>query len=380
MLLGSIALASTLLTGCSSNSNTTTTPQTTTSYTQYLFNVNYNGGTGSTVTSFMEHTDTGSLSYTTNPTIGAGNAAESFSLTPNGNYAYVNNQADSTVSQYAVSSSYGTLSAVSTPISTSGTYGTGSPIGGAVHPNGGFYYTCNAQDISVFSIGSGGALQYCSNTTATAVGEPQQIVFDSTGYMAFVTGATGVYAFNVSPSTGALTPATVPTYSTAVAMGGMVIDSNKHLYAGGGTTGIYGWTIGSGAILTAVGTEPIVTLPAGSFSGTPTGMTFEPNHAALYVAESGNGCIGAFTVSSSSGILTAVNQQPFAAGPQVGAVAADPTGSYLYSANYSQNKIGGYVIGTGGALTLISDQPYITGTGPVALKLLQFVQYTVNDQ
>lgn len=365
VLLGSLALASTVLTGCSNSSTTTTTtPQTTTSYAQYLFNVN-NGGPS--VASFVQHIDSGALTPTATPIVAAGTNPQSFNITPAGQFAYVNNTGANTISQYYVNPSYGTLTAITTDMPSGGT---GTPIGGAVHPSGAYYYTCNAGDISVFTIGSTGALTLVSNTAATTLGEPQQITFDSTGAYAYVTGATGLYSFAVTPGTGALVAG--PTYSTTAPLGGIVVDNASHLYATAGTQQIMGWSIGGSGILTPINGLP--TLPTGAFNGTPAGLTFEPNHAAIYVAEPGTSSIGAFSVGG-GGLLGGLIGQPYTSGTDVYAVAADPTGSYLYSANFAQNAIGAYTIGSGGVLGLVLGQPFQTGAGPNVLKLIQYVSY-----
>ena len=374
-LLGSLALASTLLTGCSDDTTAATSPQTVTYYSQYLYNVN-TGATPSTVTSYIQHLDSGSLTVTQNPARNAGNGGAKISINPAGQFAYVNNNGDNNISQYSVSPSYGYLTALANATVALPVASAGAPVGGAVHPSGLRYYSCNNNgDVSVFDISNTG--QLVANPTVTAVANgPEQIAFDASGVYAYVTTSSGLYAFTVDATTGALTPAATPTYGAGVVMGGIVRDNANHLYITAGTNEVYGYSIGTTGALTALGTAGVVaTLPVGSFLGTPTGLTFEPNHAALYVTEPAlaTPAIGAFSVSAGTGTLTAIvgaNAQT-----NVCDVAADPTGSYLYCTNFGTNSIGAYVIGTGGSLSLVAGQPFLTGTNPISLKLLQFVSY-----
>ncbi len=89
-----------------------------------------------------------------------------------------------------------------------------------------------------------------------------------------------------------------------------------------------------------------------------------------YVANNESDNISGFSINSSMGALTAISGSPFsdpgAAGADVVAVAADPFGRFLYVANNSDESVSGFSINSRtGALTAISGSPYMDPTPPM---------------
>jgi 6-phosphogluconolactonase len=104
--------------------------------------------------------------------------------------------------------------------------------------------------------------------------------------------------------------------------------------------------------------------PAGT---KPTSMAADPSGRFLYEANDLNGAssneLFAFTINSSTGALTPIQGSPFASGADTLSVSVDPTGKFLYTADFGgdgnnpavPNSISQFSIdGTTGALSLVS--------------------------
>src|SRR5919107_122052 len=70
----------------------------------------------------------------------------------------------------------------------------------------------------------------------------------------------------------------------------------------------------------------------------------------VYVTNNGDNSISVFRADTSTGVLTQMGGSPFNVGNQPRAVAVDPSGKFLYTANTGDLGIGGFTIdpSTGG--------------------------------
>ena len=217
---------------------------------------------------------------------------------------------------------------------------------------------------------------------------------DPSGRFAYVAneGSNDVSAYTINSSTGALTAISCSTCSTGTAPTVTVDPSGQFVYVtniGSGsppTPSISAYTINtSTGVLTAISGSPF---PAGGAHTSPTSVTVDPTGQFVYVAsvstvgESGN--ISAFTINPNTGALAAVTGSPFTNGVNSpSSVAMDPSGLFAYVGN--QNTINSMwlmssfkIDATTGALTLLSLSPNLgAGTGGVATDPLgQFVYAT----
>jgi 6-phosphogluconolactonase (cycloisomerase 2 family) len=78
------------------------------------------------------------------------------------------------------------------------------------------------------------------------------------------------------------------------------------------------------------------------------------------------GYVFGFSVGS-GGVLTAVPGSPFAAGDQPSAIASDAKGTYVYVADAVRGNVLGYTVGSTGALTALSGSPYPAGNDPTGV-------------
>lgn len=100
----------------------------------------------------------------------------------------------------------------------------------------------------------------------------------------------------------------------------------------------------------------------------PSGVTVSGSNVYVAAADTTTGVGYVFGFSSSSGTLTPLNGGvPFAAGIKPSAIAADPTGAYLYVTDYNSNNVLGWTIGGTGLLTPLSGSPFPAGGNPSAI-------------
>ncbi|HEU5350974.1 MAG TPA: beta-propeller fold lactonase family protein [Terracidiphilus sp.] len=102
---------------------------------------------------------------------------------------------------------------------------------------------------------------------------------------------------------------------------------------------------------------------------TPTAVTTAASGAYVYVtaydATNGGGYVFGFTVNSDGSLAPMNGGVPYAAGTKPSAIAADPSGSYVYVTDAAQNRVLTFQV-NGGPLSLMSN-PAQTGNVPAAI-------------
>jgi 6-phosphogluconolactonase len=128
----------------------------------------------------------------------------------------------------------------------------------------------------------------------------------------------------------------------------------------------------SGASLTPLNNG--VPTPAGIH---PSAIAADPTGSYLYITDFGGNNVQGFSIAN--GALAPIAGSPFPAGNQPSSVVIDKTGKLAYVANSLDSNITGYVVGAGGSLKAIAT--FATDTQPVAIGidpgLNQYV-YTAN--
>jgi 6-phosphogluconolactonase len=229
----------------------------------YLPHDNFNGGAAGAISAYTANAPSGVLTPLGSFATG-GRQPGGITFNAAGTYLLSANNVSGTVSVFAVDATSGTLTAApGSPFST----GAGAtPTSVSIHQSGKFVYV--------------------SNTNAAPA--PSSIA-----------------AFQLNPTTGALTPVAGSPFST------------------GGT-------------VAAVGTVD----PSGKF---------------LFVTNTGTNSIQAFAIDQATGVLTPVPGSPFATAAQPAPLVIDPSGKYLYSANTGGNSVSSFAINaTTGALSLVN--------------------------
>jgi 6-phosphogluconolactonase (cycloisomerase 2 family) len=104
----------------------------------------------------------------------------------------------------------------------------------------------------------------------------------------------------------------------------------------------------------------------------------------LYVANSLEDSVSAFSVDLNSGALTALAGSPFAIGSGSGpaSLALNPAGAFLYVAGSNASKIFAFLIAADGSLSPVAGSPFFTGLNPseITINPLGFFLYTTNSE
>ena len=95
-------------------------------------------------------------------------------------------------------------------------------------------------------------------------------------------------------------------------------------------------------------------------------MIVDPTGKFVYVANYVSSNISGYAINSTTGALTDISGSPFSAGSEPKSVTVDPTGKFVYVVNFNDGDILGYTINpTTGALTSIGILP--TGGLPLSV-------------
>jgi 6-phosphogluconolactonase len=237
----------------------------------------------------------------------------------------------------------------------------------AVHPSGKYIYAANAgeDDVSFFQIQPYG--QLLEQIPRTAVGtSPTLLVMDSTGNYLYVanSGSQDISVLHIG-STGNLSTVGSPFQVGISPLNMKISPSGDFLYVTGAS--LQAGTPGYIEVLsiTTSTTSPLKLVAITQPGASPYGLEISPNGNYLYTANFGDNTISEFTIGS-NGLLTPIPGSPIGetfTGPV--SLLVEPSGKYLYIANQqSSGNIAGYTIGTNGALSLLNSSPYPTSAQP----------------
>jgi len=157
---------------------------------------------------------------------------------------------------------------------------------------------------------------------------------------------------------GAPSDVIVPTSVAVTGSGNYVYVSAYDSSASGPTGYIFGFSVGSNGILSPLSGSPWA---AGK---QPSAITTDPSGSYLYAADYGSADVLGYSISSSSGALLPLSGSPFPAGDQPSAIVADPNFPYLFVANSLDSTVSAYSISSG-VLTRLGS--FATGLDPVAI-------------
>ena len=148
----------------------------------------------------------------------------------------------------------------------------------------------------------------------------------------------------------------VPTGVTVLASGSYVFVTAYDASVTPAAGYIFGFSVGSGGVLTALNGSPYA---AGSY---PSAIASDATSTYVYATDFNKGDILGYTVSN--GVLTPLGGSPFRAGNQPSAIVIDPSFPYLYVTNSLDATVTAYSM-SNGALTSLGN--YDTGLDPVAI-------------
>jgi 6-phosphogluconolactonase (cycloisomerase 2 family) len=283
-------------------------------------------------------------------------------LHPSKKFLYAVNSGGNSVSVFTIASD-GTLTSSSKP----------TPAGSAPHeavidPSGQYLLVTNSlsDNISVYSINTGtGALSEVAGSPFLANLGPTAMVITPSGKFVYVTNPLG-YVSAFSFSGGVLAPVAGSPFASGLGVSALAVDKNeKYIYAANtGANTVSGFAINptSGAL------TPLQGSPYSSTAGTgPSAIAIDPANSIVYLTTQGSSfSIWAFSINSTSGVLTPVIGSPFnllAAGDLF--LEMEPKGTYFYVGNQSTTSIAGYQYNSGsGTPTAITGSPFAIGSAP----------------
>jgi 6-phosphogluconolactonase (cycloisomerase 2 family) len=204
------------------------------------------------------------------------------------------------------------------------------------------------------------------------------------GRFAYVSG-TGVYCFAIDAVTGALTALAGSPCDSGERVGVAADPSGKFIYAtldvgspSPPPVGVISSYVTAYAINSATGSLAAIAgsqLDSGGVN--VVDVTVDPSGQFVYEANYSGG-ISAFKINSVTGGLTGVPGSPFATAPTsnpynisgVNSVTVDPTGKFVYAAIEEGDDISAFVIDSStGALTPVTGSPFHAGTTPATVRV-----------
>ena len=274
-------------------------------------------------------------------------------------FFYVSDQSTDKINAFTQDPGTGKLTEVTgSPFSSGGSH----PYGIAVDPSNKFLFSANygnaSTGVAAFTINSSTGALTLVGTYATA-GQPACLVVSPNGKFVYVTnyGSNTLSSFSVNTSTGALTPlATIPAGN---APNRILFDpSGKYLIVDNlGDNNLETWSLNFDGSVTYVMTTPAIA------NSSPDGMNFDSSGTYLYVGNSGTvNSLNTFKFDPSTGILNMLYTYPLANTAGGSGVAVDPASQFVLASAFTSNSLFSFTMSSGALVS--SGTPVTTDSGP----------------
>jgi 6-phosphogluconolactonase len=311
----------------------------------------------------------------------------SVSVGPPASYAYVPNAAGGTISAYAINAQGQLTPLAISPIAVPGSIQLYETM---IDPTGQFLYVVDnstAGGLFAFAIQSDGSLLALNGGSAYATGHaPQSLAFDATGTFLYVLNLTdnSISAFSLNPASGVLSALPTPTYPVMSTNPNpqteQMVRAGNYLYVAENATNsveVFAITAGTGALTQGVTGSPFAT-DTGPYS-----LAADRSGSVLYTANRGAtaaGSISGFTVNSSTGILTPAGAQPLAI-PATNYLSIDPQGKFLFVTETNAVAVYPITRSSGVLGAAVAGPPFAAGSNPysVSVDLTDQFVYVAND-
>lgn len=319
------------------------------------------------VSAYTIDATTGALSSTGAAVPTGGSNLRSISIDPTGRFAYVANDGSGNISAFSINSSTGALTRIDAVPGLGGIENfpaETNPTSVTIAPSGKFAYVANfgSDSISAYAINNTtGALTMIDQNGPISFGgsvwagsKPTSVTIDPSGQFAYVTnfGSSSISTYSIDAGTGILTAlhtvagrngnlamtmtrgTTAITYSPRFAYVANYDSADVSAYSINAETGV------------------LTQIPCGGGTGcngsnfqtgtNPASVTVEPSGRYAYVANSFNGAggnsVSGYSINASTGKLTSLGA-PVSAGSSPRSVIADPSGKFVYVANYVSDNV-----------------------------------------
>jgi 6-phosphogluconolactonase len=304
-----------------------------------------------------------------------GSSPFGIAIHPSNQFAYVANQGENTISLLQIDASSGSLKEV-LPRTNAGR----SPGPMLMDPSGNFLFVANqgSNDISVFSVAASGALspvtQPGGRLTLPVGSVPSAMSMPNSGSLLLVSVPTfsSVYAFTVS--SGSLTPAPGSPVSVAEGLSSVTASptGNYVFVPNPATNTITGYSVHPSAanLLQILPSSPFANICGVSSTSTtcssPFGAAVDPSGKYLYIANYDSTDVSQYTINSSTGFLTTITSTTPTAGTNPAFAMFDPGGIFIYVANVGSKSITQLKLNSDGSLSGTSNSIQV-GDVPRAL-------------
>jgi 6-phosphogluconolactonase (cycloisomerase 2 family) len=251
----------------------------------------------------------------------------------------------------------------------------------AIDPQGSFLYAASQRSANlwIFSVNTNGSLVSVGGSPMLITSSGSQsssVVVDPSGkYLYVITGSpVGIYGFSRNTTTGALTQLVgFPVPVNGQANRSTFNPSGKFLLVTG--HGVFGLEGGLEVFSLNTTTGALSTTAASpvQVGGDPSGVVVDVSGRYVYVSNTADATISAFTIDSNSGLLAGVAGSPFPSGGSgtvngPTGITADNAGHFVYVCNASNDVSVFAVNGSTGALSPIASSPFPDGgNGPSAI-------------
>ncbi len=314
---------------------------------------------------FAADGESGALSQILGSPFPAGRNPIALVTAPNDKAVYALNHDDNTVTEYIVGSD-GKLFSQNTYNIKSGT----NPNGMAISPDGKTLYVVEAYGLdpsgtpySPTTPGIGALVQFPVNADSSLGAEASYATCNNPVAVNVLGSGSAVYVVN-DPS-GQLTTLidTVAAQNRGATGSATVIYPAAGACNGGaGAQGqITSYIVNSDNSLTPGAGSPFATGAAA-----PNAIASNAKSSALYVTDFSTNLMYSYAVQSNGGLTALTNPEPTGQSPS--ALTIDPSGNYIYVANYVANTVSGFAIdqNTGGLLAGTSNFSAV-GSGPASV-------------
>jgi 6-phosphogluconolactonase len=182
-------------------------------------------------------------------------------------------------------------------------------------------------------------------------------------------------AFAIDPPSGTLSPLPDSPFPTQFPWAIVVHPSSKFLYVASGPGSVLVYSLdGSGT--------PTFTSQTASANGGTIALAIDPQGKFVYTANVNANTVSVYSIDPSTGALPPVLGSPFAAGPNPCSVSVDPSGRFLFVPNANGQSVSTYTIDlSSGVLGPIPGSPFSAGQIPkfVALHPSGAFAYILNQ-
>lgn len=246
-----------------------------------------------------------------------------------------------------------------------------SPTGLALGSTKKSLYVVNAAEntVSVFNIAGDGTLTLSGTPIPTGF-SPRTAIVDPSGKFLLVTNA------GASGLTGSVSLYSIDSGSGALAeVSGSPFDVGPNPTDLRMTGNFVYVALPNSGVVTAFLLANTTLSPIGTFSARPgvTALAIDPNGHFLYTANASDNSVSAFTIAPATGVLAEVIGSPYSIGTATSprGLGIDSSSKFLYVANQGTNNILGFTItsGSGTLAAITTGFPVTTGTAPLFLVL-----------